>query len=114
MEIKPELIDTVILRDESLAVSAVWGRSFEADGKIFGHVIDPRSGQPVADSQMSAVALPSATETDALSTALLVAGEAGRSAIANLRPGMRSWLLVEDLTDDKRYRVIESKHPKVD
>lgn len=81
------------LRDEALSVSAIWGRAFEAEGKLFGHVIDPRLGQPVSVAKLSAVILPSATETDALSTALLTLGPAGHAKINALRPGMRSVLV---------------------
>jgi len=81
---------TVPLQDEALSVSAVWGKFFEHEGKTFGHVLDPRSGQPVANAVLSAVVLPSATETDALSTALLVLGLDGHDKIAQLRPGMRT------------------------
>ena len=70
-------LPAVRLQDESLSVSAIWGRVFQASGKNFGHVIDPRSGQPVDGAWLSAVILPGATETDALSTALLTLGEAG-------------------------------------
>jgi FAD:protein FMN transferase len=86
-------IATVLLRDSALSVSAVWARSFEADGKKFGHVIDPRTGEPVNNAVLAAVALPSATETDALSTALLVRGSEGHDAIRKLRPQMQTWLL---------------------
>jgi thiamine biosynthesis lipoprotein len=78
------------LRDESLSVSAAWGKSFESDGKIFGHVIDPRTGQPAACAVLAAVVLPSATETDALSTALLTLGPEDHDGIAGLRAGMRT------------------------
>jgi thiamine biosynthesis lipoprotein len=61
----------VELHDESLSVSARWGRSFTDKGITYGHVIDPRTGGPAASAVLSAVALPSATESDALSTALL-------------------------------------------
>ena len=89
------LIVTVPLRDEALSVSAVWGKFFHADGKKFGHVLDPRTGQPVARAALALVALPSATETDALSTALLVEGAEGHDRIAALRPGMKTLLAVE-------------------
>jgi thiamine biosynthesis lipoprotein len=85
-------IGTALLRDCALSVSAVWARAFEAGGKQYGHVIDPRTGQPVNNAVVAAVALPSATETDALSTALLVLGAEGREAIEKLRPGMQTWL----------------------
>jgi thiamine biosynthesis lipoprotein len=78
------------LRDASLSVSAVWGRQFQAGDKRFGHVIDPRTGQPVADAVLAAVILPAATETDALSTALLTLGMLGQEKISTLRPGMQT------------------------
>jgi thiamine biosynthesis lipoprotein len=86
---------TVTLRDEALSVSAIWGRSFVRDGKTYGHVLDPRTGQPISGKLMTAVALPSATETDALSTALLVSGAGEFEKFSNLRPGMRTLMLTE-------------------
>jgi thiamine biosynthesis lipoprotein len=93
---RPPLQRVVRLRDEALSVSAVWGRSFEAGGKTYGHVLDPRAGRPTDRALLAAVALPSATETDALSTALLVAGRPGAGRIGRLRPGMRTLLLTRD------------------
>jgi len=81
------------LRDESVSVSAISGRAFEAEGKQFGHVIDPRTGHPVTTALLAAVILPLATETDALSTALLTLGSAGHEMISRLRPGMRSLVI---------------------
>lgn len=84
---------TLILSDESLSVSAVWGRSFsDASGQILGHVLDPRSGFPVGGAEMAAVVLPSATESDAVSTALLVLGPPGHGRIARSFPKSRMWL----------------------
>lgn len=86
----PQLLTTVPLQDEALSVSAVWGKYFQHEGKTFGHVLDPRTGQPVSNAVLAAVVLPSATETDALSTALLVVGPEGHDKIAQLRPRMRT------------------------
>jgi len=80
----------VSLKDESLSMSAVWGKCFEAGGRTYGHVIDPRKGEPTEGAWLAVVVLPSATETDALSTALLIAGVAGHEAVMRLRPGMRT------------------------
>lgn len=90
---RTSLLAVVPLKNESLSVSAVWGKSFEAGGKTYGHVLDPRTGEPVAGALLAAVALPSATETDALSTALLTLGPAGLSQISRLREGMRALAL---------------------
>jgi thiamine biosynthesis lipoprotein len=85
----------VCLKDESLSVSAIWGKSFMSEGQTFGHIIDPRSGQPARASLLSAVALPSATETDALSTALLTLGLEGYEQLLQVRPGMRALVATE-------------------
>jgi thiamine biosynthesis lipoprotein len=86
---------TVPLKDEAMSVSAVWGRSFEEGGRRFGHVLDPRTGEPARRAVLTAVVLPSATETDALSTALLVRGAEGHEGVARLRPGMRTLVAAE-------------------
>jgi len=91
----PSELPTVHLKDEAMSVSAVWGRFFEADGKMLGHVIDPRTGRPVSRALLATVVLPSATETDALSTSLLVLGSEGHDSISRLRPGMRTLLVSE-------------------
>lgn len=84
------LLASVALRDESISISAVSGKCFVANDRTFGHVIDPRTGEPAARAVLAAVVLPSGTETDALSTALLVTGPAGQDGLVALRPGMRT------------------------
>ena len=91
----PGPLAAVPLKDEAMSVSAVWGKSFQAEGKVFGHVLDPRTGRPVNGAVLAAVVLPSATETDALSTALLTLGVPGHDHIANLRPGIRTLVVAE-------------------
>jgi FAD:protein FMN transferase len=60
------------LSNESLSVSAIWGKFFTLNGKRYGHVIDPRTGWPTEDALLGAVVAPSAMESDALSTAVLL------------------------------------------
>jgi thiamine biosynthesis lipoprotein len=99
------ILATVALKDESLGISGVLGRCFRAQGRTYGHVIDPRSGEPVQRAVLAAVVLPSATETDALSTALLTLGPDGFEAVLRLRAGMRALLAVpEDQLG--RFRII--------
>jgi thiamine biosynthesis lipoprotein len=97
----------VSLKDESLSMSAVWGKSFEAGGRTYGHVIDPRQGEPANGALLAVVVLPSATETDALSTALLLAGVGGHAAVADLRSGMRT-LVVGQGSQPGEYQVAAS------
>jgi FAD:protein FMN transferase len=78
----PPLLAIVQLRDEALSVSAVWGKAFTAGERVFGHVMDPRKGEPTDAAVLAALAHPSATDTDALSTALLTLGADGVQKIA--------------------------------
>lgn len=84
---------TVIsLHDESLSVSATWGRLHrDPDGRIHGHVLDPRTGEPVLGPSRAAVAGPTATGTDVLSTALLVTGDAFLERLSSFGVGYRGW-----------------------
>jgi thiamine biosynthesis lipoprotein ApbE len=50
----------------------------------------------------AAAVLPSATETDALSTALLVMGLEGHETISNLRSGMRTLVVG---SEERRYQI---------
>jgi thiamine biosynthesis lipoprotein len=85
----PALLAVVPLIDEALSVSAVWGKIFQTADKTFGHVIDPRTGYPVDRALLSAVVLPSTTETDALSTALLTEGSDGLRRLTACHPTAR-------------------------
>jgi thiamine biosynthesis lipoprotein len=88
-------IITAYLRDAALSVSAIHGKSFWAQGRRFGHVLDPRTGRPVENPLLAAVTAPSATETDALSTALLVLGASGMERLRARFPGA-SFLVAEE------------------
>ena len=81
---------TVSLRDQSHSVSAVWGKSFTTADRSYGHVIDPRTGQPTQGASLAAIVLPSATESDALSTMLLTLGPDGLERTLRLREGMEA------------------------
>lgn len=86
-------LPTVTLQNEALSVSAIWGRSFEKDGKILGHIIDPRTGEPTQGAQLAAVVSKSATDSDALSTALLVLGTKGQQLLKAHHPNIRTFVL---------------------
>lgn len=80
----------VALRDESLSVSAGWGKSFtDAAGREWGHVLDLRRGKPVAGRQWAAVVAPSAADSDALSTAALLADDAELERLPGIFPAAR-------------------------
>ncbi len=100
----PRLISMVVLKNEALSVSAGWGKSFQVRDKTYGHILDPRTGKPVSKAVLSAVILTSATETDALSTALLTLGARGHDHIASLRRGMRTLVMWSEGRTQFRFR----------
>ena len=84
------------LQNRSLGVSAVHGKSFRADGRRLGHVIDPRSGRPVANSVLAAFVTESAAAADAFSTALLVLGAEGMPSLEQTAPAASMLCVAED------------------
>lgn len=81
-----EALALVTLHETALSVSAVHGKYFEEGEERYGHVLDPRTGRPVRGALLAALTCGSATESDALSTALLVAGPDLLPHLAELRP----------------------------
>jgi thiamine biosynthesis lipoprotein len=65
---------TVSLRDRAISTSGDYEQFFEADGVRYSHILDPRSGRPVQGMHCVWVIAPSATDSDALSTAFFVLG----------------------------------------
>lgn len=68
-------IGTVYASDCGLATSGAYDRFFVEQGKVYHHLIDPRSGYP-AESELDSVTIVSknAFYTDLLSTACFIAG----------------------------------------
>ena len=82
------------LRDMSLSVSAVHGKSFHAGGVEYGHVIDPRTGLPSQKALLAAVVCAETAESDALSTALLVLGDEWLPRVIDVGKGMKGVLAI--------------------
>ena len=70
---RPHLV--VHLTDTGMATSGDYRNFFEADGNIYSHTIDTRTGRPVTHSLASVTVVDAAAaRADALATALLVMG----------------------------------------
>jgi thiamine biosynthesis lipoprotein len=85
-----EVLWLVDLNETSLSVSAVWGKSFASQGQTFGHILDARTGRPSDRAELAAVNVPSAADSDALSTALLVEGPGSLANLSITRPTARA------------------------
>jgi len=62
------------LRNMSISISGSYEKSFQLDGAVYSHLLDPRTGSPVKNMLMTAVIAAANTTSDALSTALFVSG----------------------------------------
>lgn len=71
----------VQLRDRALSTSGDYEQFFEREGRRYSHLLDPRTGYPAQGVRSATILAESATETDALSTAAFVLGEAGASQV---------------------------------
>lgn len=71
---RSRMLATVTLRDESISTSGNYEKFFRLDGRTYCHIMDPRTGSPVEGMLQTTVIAPSATDSDALSTALFVLG----------------------------------------
>jgi len=84
------------LRDRALSVSGSLAQWNEIGGRRYGHVIDPRSGQPLTRAREALVVTADATLAEALSKALLVLGPEEGIALIEAWPGAEALLLDED------------------
>ncbi len=85
------------LSEGSVATSGESERHFEVGGRRFGHLLDPRSGEPAADFGTATSIGPSPTLADCRSTALYVLGPAAaRRKIAGATSQGDNILLVID------------------
>ena len=62
----------VTLRDNAVSTSGVSGKSVEADGHRYAHIIDPRTKEPIEGMCQVSVVAPDATDSDALTKAAFV------------------------------------------
>ena len=84
----------VHLTDTAMATSGDYRNFFEADGKIYSHTIDTRTGRPVTHTLASVTVVDEkAWRADALATALLVMGPEDGMAFAE-REGLAVLMLL--------------------
>jgi thiamine biosynthesis lipoprotein len=89
-------LGVLTLRDRALSVSGSLGQWFEIGGRRYGHVLDPRSGQPLLRRRQALVVAPDAALAEALSKALLVLGEDEGIALVHAQPGCAALLVDAD------------------
>ncbi len=70
-----QIYKIVSLRNKAMATSGDYRNFFEKNGKIYSHVIDPKTGYPVSNQVVSVTIIAdSCTYADGLATAVMVMG----------------------------------------
>lgn len=101
-----DALGTVHLRNRGMATSGSAYQRFEADGRSYGHIIDPRTGAPPTRGPSSVTVLaPTAAEADAWSTAFYLLGPEGSAPILAARPELGA-IFVEPPAADRPGRVV--------
>ena len=91
---RAQTVSTVILRDESLSTSGSYEKFFRLDGRIYCHIMDPRTGKPVEKVLQTSVIASDGTTTDALSTSIFVLGPtAGKKLLKSVPHVSALWIL---------------------
>ena len=94
-------IGTIHLRNRGMGTSGSGFQRFEADGRTYGHILDPRTGGPPPETGHASVTVlaPTAAEADALSTAFHLLGPDGAARILADRPDVAALFVARDDLD---------------
>jgi len=96
----------------SVSTSADYARGLTIAGRPYSHIIDPRTGQPVAGMQSVTVIAPTAAEADALSTALYVLGPEDGRRLAEAR-GLAALLAADGVGEFRSTAFRRQETPQV-
>ncbi len=86
--------DQIVLKDESMSTSGFSEKSFRADGRVYGHILDPRTGHPACDVLLLSVVAPRAIDSEAWAKAFFVNG--CRWSAGRIPAGFRVFLCEEE------------------
>jgi thiamine biosynthesis lipoprotein len=93
------------LRNRGMGTSGTAFQRFEAGGRVYGHILDPRTGAPAEGPASVTVLAPTAAEADALSTAFYLLGAPAAVAYVAEHPEVGA-VLVADGPADAPARVV--------
>jgi thiamine biosynthesis lipoprotein len=105
------------LAEGALATSGDYERYFECNGRRYCHILDPRSGWPVAHWASISVAAPACVAAGALSTIAMLKGE---HAPAFLDQQQAGWLAIDPLlrawqgvaTQARQFQLDQDNHAR--
>jgi len=83
----------ITLRDTSVSFSESFGEWSEIEGRRYGHVIDPRSGWPIAEPLAGVALAADGASAEALTKALIVLGAPAGLAVVARMPGAEALVI---------------------
>ncbi|MEE9200968.1 MAG: FAD:protein FMN transferase [Candidatus Brocadiales bacterium] len=106
---KDVLLGYLELTDMAIATSGDYERFFTVDGQRYSHIIDPRTGAPTQGSTVSVTVIAkTATEADALATAVFILGPERGIELLEDREGMGGIIAYERADGEIGFEMTES------
>jgi thiamine biosynthesis lipoprotein len=89
----------VVLKDESMSTSGSYEKFFKADGRVYSHIMDPRTGYPAPGMLSVSVITPLTLDSEAWTKPLFINGRAWAARHRQTLPaGLRAYFC-EDKTN---------------
>lgn len=85
-------VTSIELKDNAVSTSGCYEKNFTAGGKTHCHIMDPRTGYPIAEMLSATVVTQRGVDADALSTAVMVMGVERTKAFLSRRAEVRAVL----------------------
>ena len=83
-----ELLGVIETGEASVVTSGIYERQFESGGRVYHHILDPKTGMPAVSDVVSATVLTeNSAAGDALSTILVLAGSERAAELTGETPG---------------------------
>jgi len=89
-------METILVRNRTVATSGDYRRGVEIAGHHYSHIVDPRTGVPAANVISATVVAERATDAGALATAFTVLTPSESHALAASLPGVEYLLMTPD------------------
>lgn len=87
------------LRNRGMGTSGTDFQQFEVDGRVYGHILDPRTGEPAFGPASVTVVAPTAAQADALSTAFYLLGSDAAADYMTAHPEIAAIFVSEGKAD---------------
>lgn len=92
-----ETVGTVEIRDRSVVSSGIYERYFEKDGKLYHHILDPKSGYPYDNDLLSVTIISEqSADGDALSTVCFALGLKKGMELIERTPDVQAVFITSD------------------